>query len=156
MRVLQFLRRYYAHACRHGFGSVACDYTGVVSFAIGTSDPAFTRSFYRRNWWLAPLVVLSAFKPVVCKAIAGRLFGTRESIPPQPVTRLLGMATAPERRGSKVSADVLARFEQLANARQVGCSTKPWNRRAITFFTRHGWTISYKNNRGVWFEKALS
>ncbi|MBX9792553.1 MAG: GNAT family N-acetyltransferase [Pirellulales bacterium] len=143
----------------------------LVSFVVGTTDRQLViRNFYRRN--LAALVPITIerlatsakvrqyLRSQVLAALRLPAGGSKRSANPvgQPAARLLGIATAREYRGTGASAMVLASFEdevRQAGHSVIGCSTKPWNQRAATFFQRHGWQESTRNDAGIFFARKL-
>jgi ribosomal protein S18 acetylase RimI-like enzyme len=180
-----FVRRYYAEFCRHPFDyGVAArrrDTGELAGFAVGTADAqAHFRSFYRRNALRsAPLVAWRAVtNPIVRRLIWNRLAHIRAALrallpggrrpasqtlsdkgpKDQCPVRLLSSAVAPEHRGSGVAAQVTASFEaqlRAAGHKRVGLSVFTNNERAIGFFKKSGWVVTYSSDAGVWFERDL-
>lgn len=72
--------------------------------------------------------------------------------------RLLGIAVAPEQRGSGLASRLTERFEDVlrqAGHLRVGLSVLPDNQRAIAFYKKTGWQVTYASEAGSWFEKDL-
>jgi len=180
-----FLRRYYGEFCRHEFdyGVVArCDETNeAIGFVVGTSNAqAHFRSFYRRNMVaIVPLVAwrffsdrlirrtiwrrMSHIKAAVRSLVPGLKRSASETLsdkgPKQQCSlRMLSIAVAPEHRGSGAAGLLTAGFEEIlrqAGHRRVGLSVLPDNPRAIAFYKKSGWEVTYSSDAGWWFEKDL-
>ncbi|NLX15213.1 MAG: GNAT family N-acetyltransferase [Phycisphaerales bacterium] len=180
-----FLRRYYLEFCRHStdYALVACCKTGdpVAGVVVGSADAqAHFRSLYRRNMLLfAPLVgwrviVDSTIRRAIWQRMAHLRAAARSVIPGfrkpasaplsdkgpknQCPMRLLGIAVAPEYRGSGLAARLTECFETLlrqAGHPRVGLSVLPENQRAIAFYRKTGWQVTHASEAGSWFEKDL-
>lgn len=180
-----FLRRYYHEFCRHAFdygviARVAAD-GRLAAFVVGTSDTqAHFRAFYRGSMHvLAPVAAWRVVtNGVVRRAAWGKTAHLRAALmslvpghrrpasetisdkgpKEQCPVRLLGIAAAPEHRGSGVAQRVTAAFEQMlreAGHRRVGLSVLPDNARAIAFYRKTGWTETHASAAGTWFERDL-
>lgn len=180
-----FLRRYYLEFCRHcnDYGLVACCKTGghVVAVVVGSADSqAHFRSLYRRNMPIfVPLVgwrllVDSTIRRAIWQRMAHLRAAARSILPGlrkpaseslsdkgpknQCPMRLLGIAVAPEQRGSGLASRLTERFEDVlrqAGHLRVGLSVLPDNQRAIAFYKKTGWQVTYASEAGSWFEKDL-
>lgn len=176
-----FLRHFYAEFLRHSFshGVIARTSAGeLIGFVVGTSDSqSHFRSFYRRIAAPAGLLIVGKLvtNATVRRAIGARLGhirfalgsllpGGRKSTaaptgpPNQCPVRLLSIAVAPEQRGTGVAKAVTEYFESVlrdAGHRRYGLSVRPENSRAIAFYRRTGWQLTYESPAGLWFEKDL-
>jgi ribosomal protein S18 acetylase RimI-like enzyme len=176
-----FLKRFYGEFLRHPFSygvTVRAPDGTLVGFVTGTSDArAHFRGFYRRNALLAvPLVVGKLVTSgEVRRAIGARLghvrFAFRSLLPGgrrsaaaptgpanQTPVRLLSIAVSPEYRGSGAAQAVAEYFESILREkghRRYGLSVRPENSRAIAFYRRTGWQLTYESSAGLWFEKDL-
>jgi ribosomal protein S18 acetylase RimI-like enzyme len=180
-----FLKRSYAEYSRHDldYGIVARSSADgeLVGFVAGTADAqAHFRSFYRRN--LPVLAAIVCWKLLTNRTVRSRIrermthvrAALRAMIPgvkrpaATPISdqgpktqcplRLLTIAVAPEARGTGAAGQVMRAFEDKVRAaghRRVGLSVLPDNARAIAFYKKCGWDVTYSSKAGVWFEKGL-
>ena len=181
----KFLRRYYLEFCRHSsdYAIVASSKAGrdIVALVVGTADAeAHFRKFYRRNLpFIALLIFLRLFdSPLIRSDIWKRLNHMRaalRSVVPglrrpassslsdngpaeQCPVRLLGIAVAPEQRGSGLAALAMAGYEEVlrrARHKRVGLSVLLDNERAVAFYRKNGWSETFQSSAGIWFEKDL-
>jgi ribosomal protein S18 acetylase RimI-like enzyme len=180
-----FLRRFYAEFARHDFDHTAIGRDRasgrIGGFVVGTANPqAHYRSFYRRNMLVFPALLLERClaSPTVRREMWKRSAHLRTALltlvpglkrdASRPVAdkgphqqcpvRLLGIAVAPEYRGTPLAALVGQAFENSlreAGCRRVGSSTQADNKRATAYFKKTGWQVVHASDEGVWFEKEL-
>ena len=164
----RFVERFYAEFVDRGtnYGFVAISDGELVGAVVGTVDSGgFYNRFYRHHFLdlaltLAGRVIVD---PYIRRNLSSRMAHVRQAIrsvvarhrqsspasaPPHPdqvPARLLSIGVDPEKRGSGLAEQLVARYcEALWKDGQgrVGLSVRPENQRAIAFYEKTGWQRS--------------
>ncbi|MDQ7093308.1 GNAT family N-acetyltransferase [Desulfosporosinus sp. PR] len=162
------------------FGYVAWFNHEAVGFILATTTDTLFSKFYRKNFPVLAVITMSRYfrDPFIRKHIGKRfghiytalkaLFsfsakrvnncGQKRKSPVLATARLLAIAVDKHYRGLGVASKLTSHFckeMKVKGFKQVGLSTLRWNRRAINFYQKDGWTEEKCNETSVYFSRIL-